>query len=94
MGFCSAARVEIDENTDGRPERILHYSGGALSRAARDTNGDGNLDTFDRLDAPGRGTLGEGEVDGDGGIAVRRGYYPAHSGREDAFVLALPLPLK
>ena len=25
-------------------------------------------------------------------IGVRRGYYPAHSGREDALVLALPLP--
>jgi [ribosomal protein S18]-alanine N-acetyltransferase len=24
-------------------------------------------------------------------IAVRRGYYPAHSGREDALVLTLPL---
>jgi ribosomal-protein-alanine N-acetyltransferase len=24
-------------------------------------------------------------------IAVRRGYYPAHSGREDAFVYALAL---
>lgn len=25
------------------------------------------------------------------GVAVRRGYYPAHTGREDALVLALPL---
>jgi ribosomal-protein-alanine N-acetyltransferase len=25
-------------------------------------------------------------------IAVRRGYYPAHSGREDAFVYAIELP--
>ena len=24
-------------------------------------------------------------------VAVRRGYYPAHSGREDALVLSLPL---
>ena len=25
-------------------------------------------------------------------LAVRRGYYPAHAGREDALVLTLPLP--
>ncbi len=25
-------------------------------------------------------------------VAVRRGYYPAHTGREDALVLTLPLP--
>jgi ribosomal-protein-alanine N-acetyltransferase len=27
-------------------------------------------------------------------IAVRRDYYPAHTGREDALVLTLPLPLE
>jgi hypothetical protein len=68
------ARVEIDEDTDGRPERILHYSGGAISGEARDSDGDGSLDTFDRLDAAGRVALREEDVDGDGSIDVRSIY--------------------
>jgi hypothetical protein len=68
------ARVEIDDDTDGRPERILHYRGGAISGEARDSNGDGSLDTFDRLDAAGRVALREEDVDGDGAIDVRSIY--------------------
>ncbi len=68
------ARVEIDGDADGRPERILHYQAGTLSGEARDSDGDGSLDTFDRLDAAGRVALREEDVDGDGAIDVRSVY--------------------
>jgi hypothetical protein len=68
------ARVELDDDADGRPERILHYQRGALSGEARDSDGDGRLDTFDRLDAEGRVALREEDVDGDGAIDVRSVY--------------------
>lgn len=67
-------RIEIDRDGDGRPEHVLHYSGEELSAEARDTNGDGSLDTFDRLDAEGRVTLREEDTDGDGQIDVRSHY--------------------
>ncbi len=68
------ARVEIDDDGNGRPERILHYQAGALSGEARDSDGDGSLDTFDRLDAAGRVALREEDLDGDGAIDVRSVY--------------------
>jgi tetratricopeptide (TPR) repeat protein len=68
------ARVELDDDADGRPERILHYRQGTLSGEARDSDGDGRLDTFDRLDPEGRVALREEDVDGDGAIDVRSVY--------------------
>jgi hypothetical protein len=68
------ARVEIDRDGNGSPERVLHYSGERLTAEARDTNGDGNLDTFDRLDPEGRIALREEDLDGDGSIDVRSLY--------------------
>jgi tetratricopeptide (TPR) repeat protein len=67
-------RIEIDRDGDGRPERVFHYSGEDLTSEARDTNGDGILDTFDRLDAQGRVVLREEDRDGDGHIDVRSHY--------------------
>ncbi len=68
------ARIELDRDADGHPERILHYRGAQLSGEARDSNGDGRLDTFDRLDAQGRVALREEDLDGDGAIDVRSVY--------------------
>jgi hypothetical protein len=67
-------RVELDRDGDARPERILHYSGTILSAEARDTDGDGALDTFDRFDAEGNVGVREEDLDGDGGIDVRSVY--------------------
>jgi len=68
------ARIEIDRDGNGSPERVFHYSGERLTAEARDTNGDGNLDTFDRLDPEGRIALREEDLDGDGSIDVRSLY--------------------
>ena len=67
-------RVEVDDDADGHPERIVHYRAERVSGEARDTNGDGRLDTFDRLDATGRVALREEDLDGDGAIDVRSAY--------------------
>lgn len=67
-------RVELDRNGDGRAERIFRYAGGSLSSEARDTNGDGTLDTFEHFDAEGQVDLREEDRDGDGGIDVRSIY--------------------
>ena len=67
-------RVEIDRSGDGRPERILRYSGGRISAEARDADGDGRLDTFDRFDPDGNVDVREEDLDGDGGIDVRSIY--------------------
>ncbi len=68
------ARVEIDDDSDGHPERILHYQDERVSGEARDTNGDGRLDTFDRIDSAGRVAMREEDIDGDGAIDVRSVY--------------------
>jgi hypothetical protein len=68
------ARVEIDDDSDGHPERILHYRDERVSGEARDTNGDGRLDTFDQIDSAGRVAMREEDIDGDGAIDVRSVY--------------------
>jgi tetratricopeptide (TPR) repeat protein len=68
------ARVEIDADSNGHPERILHYREERVTGEARDTNGDGRLDTFDRLDSAGRVAARDEDVDGDGAIDVRSVY--------------------
>jgi hypothetical protein len=73
-GGTRVARVELDDEGDGRPERVLRYRGGALSAAARDGDGDGRLDTFERFDAEGRVALREEDADGDGEIDLRSVY--------------------
>jgi hypothetical protein len=65
------ARVEVDRDADDRPERILHYTRGTPSSEARDTDGDGTLDTFDRLSPEGAVLVREQDVDGDGAIDLR-----------------------
>jgi Flp pilus assembly protein TadD len=67
-------RVEIDRDRDGRIERTLRYSGGALTSEARDTDGDGRLDTFDRFDSEGRLRIREQDRNGDGEIDMRSVY--------------------
>jgi tetratricopeptide (TPR) repeat protein len=84
------ARVEIDRDSDGHPERILHYRDARVSGEARDTNGDGRFDTFDRLDAEGRVAIREEDIDGDGSIDVRSTY---EAGRLVRRELSRPEPL-
>ena len=67
-------RVEVDRDRDGRPERVFHYSSGTLTAEARDSDGDGRLDIFDRLDAKGELAVREEDLDGDGEIDVRSHY--------------------
>jgi hypothetical protein len=73
-GGSRLLRIELDRDGDGRPERILHYSGGVLSAEARDTDGDNSLDTFDRFDSDGNVGLREEDLDGDGSIDARSVY--------------------
>ena len=47
------------------------YSRGTPSSEARDTDGDGALDTFDRLSPEGSVLVREQDVDGDGAIDLR-----------------------
>ena len=66
--------AELDRDGDDRPERILRYSQGNLSAEARDTDGDGRLDTFDHFDADGNVQLREEDLDGDGAVDLRSVY--------------------
>ena len=68
------ARVELDADSDGTPEHVFHYRRGEISTEARDTRGDGRLDTFDHFDAEGNVALREEDTDGDGRIDVRSHY--------------------
>lgn len=67
-------RVEFDRDGDGEPDRVFLYRGGTLHAERRDTDGDGVLDRFDRLDADGRVDVREEDIDGDGEIDVRSLY--------------------
>ena len=67
-------RVELDDDGDGRSERVFTYTLGKLSGESRDTNHDGKLDRFDRLDANGEIVLREEDTDGNGSIDVRSIY--------------------
>ena len=42
-------RIELDDDGDGKPERVFSYTLGKLTGESRDTNRDGRLDRFDRL---------------------------------------------
>jgi Flp pilus assembly protein TadD len=64
-------RVELDRDGDDRPERILRYEGGELVSEARDENGDGVLDVFERFGKDGRVLLREEDTDADGQIDIR-----------------------
>ena len=67
-------RIELDDDGDGRSERIFAYSGGKLIGESRDTNRDGKLDRFDKLDANGEIVLREEDMDANGSIDVRSIY--------------------
>jgi hypothetical protein len=73
-GSASLARIELDPGADGEPDRIFYYSGESLVGDARDTDGDGRIDRFDRFDARGDLSLVERDLDGDGRIDVRSHY--------------------
>jgi len=73
-GGAPLERIELDVDTDGRPERLFRYESGELAAESRDTDRDGVFDRFDRLDPQGRVTLREEDLDGDGRIDVRSLY--------------------
>ncbi len=68
------ARVEVDADSDGAPELVFHYRRGEVSTEARDTRGDGRLDTFDHFDGEGNVVLREEDTNGDGRIDVKSHY--------------------
>ncbi|MDJ0852544.1 MAG: hypothetical protein QNK04_29585 [Myxococcota bacterium] len=68
------SRVELDADSDGIPENVFRYRRGAVASEARDTRGDGRLDTFDHFDRDGNVVLREEDLDGDGQIDVRSHY--------------------
>jgi len=63
-------RIELDEDGNGKPERVFLYTRGKLSGESSDTNRDGVLDRFDRLDESGSLVLREEDTDADGVIDV------------------------
>jgi tetratricopeptide (TPR) repeat protein len=67
-------RVEIDQDADGRLDRVFVYSEGLLRRESWDTDGDGSYDRFQHFDESGSLTMREEDVDGDDEIDVRTAY--------------------
>jgi hypothetical protein len=67
-------RIELDDDGNGRPERVFSYTLGKLTGESRDTDRDGVLDRFDRLDESGNLVLREEDVNADGVIDVRSVY--------------------
>ena len=67
-------RIEIDDDGNGKPERVFDYTLGKLTGESRDTNRDSVLDRFDRLDENGDLVLREEDVNADGAIDVRSIY--------------------
>jgi len=63
-------RIELDDDGNGKPERVFTYTLGKLTGESRDTNRDGVLDRFDRLDEKGNLTLREEDLNSDGAIDV------------------------
>jgi tetratricopeptide (TPR) repeat protein len=66
--------IEIDSDIDGRPERVFHYEAGILRVENRDTDGDGELDAFDRMNSEGEVIERGEDLNGDGSIDVRSIY--------------------
>ena len=66
--------MEVDADSDGAPELVFHYRRGEVSTEARDTRGDGRLDTFDHFDGEGNVVLREEDTNGDGRIDVKSHY--------------------
>jgi hypothetical protein len=67
-------KIVIDNDHDGRPDRIFLYRAGQLHRESRDTNGDGRLDQIEYFDPLASLVLREEDLDGDGEIDVRTHY--------------------
>ncbi len=67
-------RIELDDDGNGHPERVFGYTAGTLTSESRDSNHDGRLDRFDRLDEHGDVVLREEDVDANGSIDVRSIY--------------------
>lgn len=64
-------RVELGLDASGRPRHVLLYRDGQMIAEHTDTDGDGTLDRFDRLDDRGQVDLREEDLDGDGDVDVR-----------------------
>jgi Flp pilus assembly protein TadD len=74
IGGTPLERIELDNDEDGRIDRIIHYADGILRAEARDTDGDGILDRFDRFDDEGYVETRDEDLDGDGRIDTRSLY--------------------
>lgn len=73
-GGTPLRQIEIDADLDGNQERVFHYDHGQLRGEDRDTDGDGALDRFDKLDATGQVIERGDDIDGDGDVDVRHVY--------------------
>lgn len=74
LGGTSLERIELDNDEDGRTDRIIHYADGILRAESRDTDGDGILDRFDRFDDEGYVETRDEDLDGDGRSDTRSVY--------------------
>ena len=70
----SLERIDIDRDSDERPERVLRYSAGLLELESWDSNTDGRFDRFQHFDESGSLTLLEEDLDFDGVVDVRTLY--------------------
>ncbi len=73
-GGTPLVKIEIDEDSDNRPERVFHYENGVLAADERDTSGDGAIDRFDRFDADGLVSERAEDLNGDGKVDIRDTY--------------------
>lgn len=70
----AVSKIEVLRPSDGRAQRVFTYDGGRLSAEASDTNGDGQLDRFEKFDADGEVASREEDLNGDGEMDVRSRY--------------------
>jgi len=92
----STESIEIDMDSDGRPERVFHYATGTLVGGDQDTDADGSLDRFERFETDGSLASRDEDLDGDGRVDVhsefRSGRLLRREIRDPALVESLSTP--
>lgn len=73
-GGAPIERIELDNNGDGRLDRLFVYTAGRLREESWDTNGDGAYDRWQQFDETGSLTVREEDVNGDEEVDVRTAY--------------------